>query len=318
MGEFLVRILDVDLKPLAGESLGTRSMAVAIQGQSTQILCDPGVDLAPNRFNLPPHSLERKRRSEHRQNILAVMQELPVVGFWISHYHFDHFPKINEAVQVERNLHHFEPDLRQFSRAPFLLKHPTTDINQNQRRRARKFTRALNTLDIPFRANENLSVQMAEFQITGSPPLPHGHHSPMGHVVACSLIHKDTKLCFTGDVMGIPLEIHVTWLINEQPDILILDGPMKPQLDQFKINIKQVADQTELKYLVIEHHLLRSGNWQDLIADELDYLTEAGVQVACYAELLKTKIELLEVSRKQLYDFLPESNVTPVPSRFKK
>ncbi|MHA2100817.1 MAG: hypothetical protein ACW99A_19265, partial [Candidatus Kariarchaeaceae archaeon] len=72
-------------------------MAIAVQGKNTQIILDPGVDIAPNRYNLPPHQLERERRKEHRNNILNIMNIKPVAGFWVSHYHHDHFPKINEA-----------------------------------------------------------------------------------------------------------------------------------------------------------------------------------------------------------------------------
>ena len=59
--------------------------------------------------------------------------------------------------------------------------------------------------------------------------------------------------------------------------------------------------------MIVEHHLLRSKNWQDLIAPEIDYIRESGTNISCYAELLKKKIELLEVSRKDLFEFLPES-----------
>ena len=82
---------------------------------------------------------------------------------------------------------------------------------------------------------------------------------------------------------------------------------MKEQLPAFKDNIKRVIDNTNLKHLIIEHHLLRSGNWKELIEEEYDYAQSAGVSIQCYAEVLGKKIELLEVSRKQLFEFLPES-----------
>ena len=293
--------------PLAGESLGTRSLAVAVQGKKTQFIIDPGVDIAPRRYDLPPHSMELNRRNEHRATILQVMKELPVAGFWISHYHFDHFPKINEAVKISKIMNHWDPELQNFPIAPFYIKDPKDNINKNQRRRARKFTSALKKLKQNFTIAENVSFETEEFTIKGSPILPHGEISPLGYVTGCSLTFRDTKLCFTGDVVGIPLDEHVNWIVSEQPDILIMDGPMKEQLEAFKVNIKRVIDGTNIKNLIVEHHLLRSKNWQDLIAPEIDYIRESGTNISCYAELLKKKIELLEVSRKDLFEFLPES-----------
>ncbi len=303
----MVHLLDLNLIPLAGESLGTRSSAITIQGKNTQFIIDPGVDVAPRRYDLPPHSMELNRRNEHRATILQVMKELPVAGFWVSHYHYDHFPKINEAVKISKVMHHWDPQLQDFPIAPFFIKDPKGNLNRNQTRRARKFTIALKKLKQDFFPAENSSFQTDEFVIKGSPILSHGEKSPLGYVVGCSITYKDTKFCYTGDVVGIPLEEHVNWILSEQPDILIMDGPMKEQLPAFKENIKKVIDQTNIKYLTIEHHLLRSKNWTDLIADEIDYIKESGIQIRCYAELLGKKIELLEVSRKELFEFLPES-----------
>ena len=303
----------MNIIPLAGESLGTRSLAVAVQGKNTQFIIDPGVDVAPRRYDLPPHSMELNRRNEHRVNILKMMKEVPVAGFWVSHYHFDHFPKINEAVKISKTMHHWDPELQNFPIAPFYIKDPKENINKNQRRRARKFTSALKKLKQEFNSAENVSFKTDEFIIKGSPMLPHGEISPLGYVAGCSIVFKDTKLCYTGDVVGIPLDEHVNWIVSEQPDILIIDGPMKEQLEPFKVNIRRVIDQTNIKHLIIEHHLLRSKNWQDLIATEKDYIKEAGTSINCYAELLGRKIELLEVSRKDLFEFLPES--APIHSK---
>ncbi|MHA2276482.1 MAG: MBL fold metallo-hydrolase [Candidatus Kariarchaeaceae archaeon] len=301
------QLQDLNIIPLAGESLGTRSMAVAVQGEETQVILDPGVDIAPNRFNLPPHQLERERRKEHRENILNIMKDKPVAGFWVSHYHHDHFPKINEAVKINEKMKLWEPRLHEFPKSDFFIKHPKEDLNKNQTRRARKFVAMLRKLKQNFLPAENLEIKTEEFTIKGSPLLPHGEISLLGYVVGCSLTYKDTKLCFTGDIVGAPLKEHSNWIIHEQPDILIMDGPMKEQLKQFKENLPNIIDQTNIKHLIIEHHLLRSKDWEILIADEIDYSKSVGLKIYSYAELLGKKVELLEVNRAQLYEYLPES-----------
>jgi hypothetical protein len=302
-----VNILDLRIIPLAGESLGTRSMAIAVQGKKSQVILDPGVDVAPRRYDLPPHSMELKRRHEHRENILSEIKKLPVACFWVSHYHFDHFPKINEAVKIDKAMYHWDPKLQEFPKSDFLIKDPKENINKNQTRRARKFTRALKKLNQNFLSAENVSFQTPEFSISGSPILPHGEISLLGYVVGCSITYRDTKLLFTGDIVGMPLKEHTDWIIAEQPDILIMDGPMKDQLSAFKSNIKTTINKTNIKQLVIEHHLLRSKNWKELIEEDIEYIQDTGTKVGCYADLLGRKIELLEVSRKDLFEFLPES-----------
>ncbi|MHA1984738.1 MAG: hypothetical protein ACW967_10310, partial [Candidatus Hodarchaeales archaeon] len=79
------------------------------------------------------------------------------------------------------------------------------------------------------------------------------------------------------------------------------------QLKQFKENLPNIISKTNIKHLIIEHHLLRSKDWEELIAEEIDYSKSAGINIYSYAELLGKKVELLEVNRAQLYEFLPES-----------
>ncbi|OLS22637.1 MAG: hypothetical protein HeimC3_29110 [Candidatus Heimdallarchaeota archaeon LC_3] len=316
----MTNLLDFKVIPLAGESLGTRSMAVAVRGKETQFIFDPGVAIAPNRYDLPPHSLERERRKEHRENILKVMNQNNVAGYWISHYHQDHFPFLNEAVKLDNKMKLWEPHLHEFPETgDFYIKHPKENLNKNQTRRARKFTSALKKLKRNFSPAENIEFNTEEFSIKGSPLLPHGEISILGYVVGCAITYKETKLLFTGDVVGAPLEEHINWIIGEQPNILIIDGPMKEHLGKFKENFQKIVDKTNIRYIILEHHILRSKNWDELVADELDYSKSAGVRVYSYAELLGKKIEVLEVNRDQLYEFLPETApIKPKPHKRKK
>ena len=46
------------VKPLAFESLGVRSMSTLVEVDDLNIVIDPSISLAPNRFRLPPHPVE--------------------------------------------------------------------------------------------------------------------------------------------------------------------------------------------------------------------------------------------------------------------
>ncbi|MFW9928894.1 MAG: hypothetical protein ACFFD1_05860 [Candidatus Thorarchaeota archaeon] len=308
----MAQFLDLKLLPLAGETLGTRSMAISVQGKTSQFIFDPGVALAPQRYNLPPHSMERERRKQQRENILSTIKSMPVEGFWVSHYHLDHYPNYNEAVKM------WNPNIKDFPDSPFYIKHPKENLNKNQRRRARKFVAALKRMKKQFFPAENCTINLGDFTISGSPILPHGDVTKLGYVIGCNLTYKNTKLCFTGDIMGAPFDSHVEWLIQSSPDILIIDGPTKDQIKAFRTNFQKVIDNTEIKYVIIEHHLLRSEDWHDMISNELDSMKSSGIKFFTYADILGKKIELLEVMRKNLYEFLPETSPIPANTKNKR
>src|SRR5437762_4572709 len=75
--------------PLAAESMGVRSMATFVEVDGVGILIDPGVTLAPSRFNLPPadEEWEELRRANDRISAYATRAAL----VFVSHYHEDHF-----------------------------------------------------------------------------------------------------------------------------------------------------------------------------------------------------------------------------------
>jgi len=76
------------VKPLAFDSFGVRSMATFVETDDIAVLIDPGVSLAPSRYNLPPHPMEEQRMSETWAAIKehAARSDILVV----THYHYDH------------------------------------------------------------------------------------------------------------------------------------------------------------------------------------------------------------------------------------
>jgi len=59
----------VEVRLLAFDSLGTRSMATVVETGSGRILIDPGAALGPRRYGLPPHPIEKERLREHKELI---------------------------------------------------------------------------------------------------------------------------------------------------------------------------------------------------------------------------------------------------------
>ncbi|MEM2886008.1 MAG: hypothetical protein QXF24_07975, partial [Thermoproteota archaeon] len=78
----------IELKPVAFESMGVRSMCCLVETPDLSALFDAGVSLGP-RFSLPPHPLEYLALAEARRKIRESARKADIVT--VSHYHFDHF-----------------------------------------------------------------------------------------------------------------------------------------------------------------------------------------------------------------------------------
>ena len=54
----------LEVKPLAFDSFGVRSMATLVETDDLRVLIDAGVSLAPLRYGLRPHPKEEERMRE--------------------------------------------------------------------------------------------------------------------------------------------------------------------------------------------------------------------------------------------------------------
>ena len=171
--------------PLAAESLGTRSMATAVETPDCRILLDPGVSLAPTRHGLAPHPLEIRRMNAHWAAVRRQAARADVLV--VTHYHYDHFDPT-------------EPGL--FAGKTALLKHPEQAVNASQRQRARAFLRALGRLPREVVFADGGTFRFGETVIRCSPAVPHGPTARLGHVFQVSVRHGGACFLFTSDIQG--------------------------------------------------------------------------------------------------------------------
>jgi predicted metallo-beta-lactamase superfamily hydrolase len=117
-------------------------------------------------------------------------------------------------------------------------------------------------------------------------------------------------LVFTSDVEGPAVDDQVEFTIHENPDIVILDGPMTYMLG-FRYsnkslalsiaNIKRILSETSVKCIMVEHHFMRDLKYKERIAEVYEYAAEKDVKVITAAEYLGRDIDMLEARRKELY-----------------
>jgi predicted metallo-beta-lactamase superfamily hydrolase len=288
-----VRTTLLNVKPLAFDSFGVRSMATFVETDDITVLIDPGVSLAPSRYRLPPHPIEEQRMSERWADIKnhAARSDVLIV----THYHYDHHDPEEPEVYKDKIVY---------------IKHPKAKINKSQAGRASHFLTQLKELPQSLEIADGNEFKHGPTDIKFSPPVYHGTNPKLGYVVEVSISCGGEKMLFTSDVEGPSVADQAEFIIQENPDLLILDGPMTYMLG-FRYsrqslalsieNINRIIKETSVKSILVEHHFMRDLKYKERITEVYDCAAENDVKLITAAEYLGHEIELLEARRKELY-----------------
>lgn len=98
-------------------------------------------------------------------------------------------------------------------------------------------------------------------------PLFHGiEFSRVGWIFATVIEYGDKKLIHSSDMNGPVIEDYAEWIIKENPNILILDGPMtymfgyllnRINLNRAISNVLRIINETDTELIIYDHHLPR-------------------------------------------------------------
>jgi predicted metallo-beta-lactamase superfamily hydrolase len=292
----------VEVKPLAFDSFGVRSMATYVETKDVRIFIDPGVSLAPRRFGLPPHSVEWERLRDCAGEIqhYANMSDVIIV----THYHYDHHD-LGSLIPISI-----------YSRKSVYVKHPTQNINISQRvRRAPLFLNTIKGLPKKLQYADGRSVTYGRTVLRFSEAVCHGTDSKLGYVVEASVRDEGEGFVHTSDVEGPALREQAQFIIREKPNLLIVDGPMgymlgyrysQEELEAAVTNLTNVVKQTSVRTIMLEHHFMRNLNYRSQISTLYEVAEERNVKILSAAEYIGRKVEVLEARRRELYEQLPE------------
>jgi len=299
----------MELRLLAFDSFGVRSMSTFIQTDDALIHIDPSASLAPSRYGLPPHRREIERLLECGRVIENFARDAEIIV--ITHYHYDHHdPGYLIPLDIYRN-------------KVVYVKNPEEKINRSQMGRARYFLNLIKPIAKEIRIAEGSEIVIRKTTIRISNAVPHGVNDRLGYVVEVSVSDRSTKVLYTSDVEGPPLDEQVNFILSEKPDILIIDGPMtymlgfrysKKALQASIENLKKIIS-VGVRNIVIDHHFLRDINYRDRIAELYQYAEENGARIITAAEFMNRPIEMLEALRDKLYQEEPGEG--EVPERLK-
>lgn len=273
----------MNVVPVAFDSLGTRSMATYVETDDVRVFIDPSAALGPRRYGLPPHPLEFQRLDEHKARIAEIASKCDVLI--VTHYHYDHH----------------DPDMPEiFDGKIAYLKHPEENINRSQRRRAAYFLEILKEHPRTIEFSDSRTFTQGSTTIRFSPPVPHGPTPRLGYVTEVLVDDGASRFIHTSDVEGMHLREHVDFIIQHDPDILIVDGPMTAWSEAMLANTILVMEACEIEHFIIDHHYLRDLRWKERLTPVYE-AAGSSTMVQSVAEFLGLENDLLEARRKELY-----------------
>ncbi len=116
------------------------------------------------------------------------------------------------------------------------------------------------------------TFRVGETTVRFTHPLFHGvEYAGPGWVLAIVVEHGGAKLLYSSDLQGPLIEDYAAWIIEERPDVLILDGPATYLLGPFQSkanlaraigNCVQVVEGARAGLVVLDHHLTREPGFR--------------------------------------------------------
>ncbi len=281
----------MEIIPIAFDSMGVRSMATFVKSDDVSITIDPSVSLAPSRYGLPPHRMEIDRMNEKWREIKGFVAKSDVVI--VTHYHYDHHNPEEVDVLAEKRV---------------FVKHPKEKINRSQMSRASYFLEKLKEKGIEFEFADGKRFEIGNTLIEFSKPVFHGVNQKLGFVLEVYISDSKNSFLFSSDVEGPIHEDQTAFIIEKEPQIVFIDGPMsymlgyrfsKDSLNKAIENLKKISEVVET--IAIDHHLLRDLNWRTAISEVISHAEQFSTKLCSTAEFAGKKEDLLEARRKELY-----------------
>jgi len=287
----------MEVIPLAFDSLGTRSMSTFVKTENLKILIDPGVSLAPSRFGLPPHPIELKTLEKHWQRIVEFGLKSDVLI--VTHYHYDHHNPWEHLDIYEQKI--------------VFLKHPEENINYSQKRRASFFLEQIRDLPKRLEYADGKSFKFKKTRIEFSPPVFHGTNPRLGYVIETLIDDGKHRLIHTSDVEGPSQDDQLDFILRNEPNLVILDGPLSYMMYRFGVqalkksihNMIRIIEETPVEYLIVDHHFLRDLKYKERLEPVIKIAKKNECRVITAAEFLGVKLNMLEAHRKDLYKEYP-------------
>jgi len=289
----------MNLRFLASDSLGTRSMCSLIETECGRIMIDPGAALGPRRYGLRPHEIEFETLKKHKEKIAEEAKDVDL--FVITHYHYDHFPRPSENIEWLKG-------------KGILIKDPSNMINFSQRWRSKIFLDKLRKVGAKPKVADSKRFRLGRCKIKFSNPVKHGNDERLGYILEVLIETDDGRILYTSDVEGIVDDDQLNFILKSEPNIVICDGPMtymlgtrfsEMDLKKSILNLVKVLNMETVEVLILDHHLLRDLEWKTWLKSIFEESEILNKKVLTAASYMGVEENLLEARRRELYRIQP-------------
>ena len=274
--------------PIASDSLGVRSMATYVETKDCKILIDPSVALGPKRYGLPPHQKEYDVLSKTKMKIAEIADKCDALA--ISHYHYDHY----------------EPNEDFYDGKKVFAKDISSNINKSQTQRGTDFKKIVEgSCELTY--CDDSAHKIGNTEIIFSPPFFHGPENVrLGYVIMTTVDDGKKRILHASDVQGPVTKKAKDYIIDQKPNLLIMDGPPTIFLGwKFSLkNLQEASDnlveiiETLNCDIILDHHLLRDLKYLDVFPKPYQI---GGNKLKTFAEYLGKENNTLEAHRKNLW-----------------
>ena len=157
--------------------------------------------------------------------------------------------------------------------------------------------------------SDNQTFKFDKTIIKFTNPLFHGiEFSRVGWVTGFTIEAEGTKLLYSSDINGPIIEDYAKWIINEKPDIILLDGPATYTLGYMlnNINLKRaiqniinIITEAKPKLLILDHHLLREPKYKTRLTKVYQTAEKLNIKTITVAEHLNKTPVVLTLANQQ-------------------
>lgn len=120
------------------------------------------------------------------------------------------------------------------------------------------------------------SFKIGATTIRFTKPLFHGiEYGRVGWVIGMVLEYGEAKVLYTSDIQGPMIEDYAEWIIREDPDVLVVDGPTtylfgfmlnRINLNRAIENVCRILKSINPRVIIYDHHLPRDIRYRERVA----------------------------------------------------
>jgi len=289
----------MDIKLVAFESMGVRSMCTFVRTPELAVLIDPSA-ACHGRSGLKPHPVEYEALIRKRSEMLALCQQADAVV--TSHYHLDHLSPLRTDLVTTLSTKAFAD--RAYSGKILFCKDPDRNVTDQQGERGRDFHRAYSGKASAFETADGRDFVFGKTRISFSPALWHGKEGTVqGYVVGACIDDGEERMVHASDVQLLNRGC-VDWMLANKPQLAVVAGPpifdservQGPEMDLSMGLLRRLAK--GIPNVIVDHHLLRSVDWRSYLRAAGDL----GDGVHCAADGRGVPVLEYEARRQELYD----------------